>query len=126
MDQPCFALVECGGLVCLIEFGLIWFGYSTDKQTNKNYLILLDLISFEAFNFEFIVEKVWFGKFCIGLFWIDGLDQPCFALVEFGSLVCLIEFGLVWFCCSTDKETNNNYLILSIHCKNSTAVYQAQ
>ena len=46
-----------------------------------------DLILFQAVNFEFIVEKVWFG------------------------LVCLIEFGLVWFGCSTYKQTNNNYLI---------------
>ena len=44
-----------------------------------------------------MVEKVWFGEV-----WF-GLDQPCFALVEFG----LVQFGG-----STDKETNNNYLIL--------------
>ena len=51
----------------------------------------LDLILLEAVNFEFmLIEKVWFAKCCIGLFWIDGLGQPCFALVEFGSLVCLI------------------------------------
>ena len=72
-----------------------------------SFLGTFDLSLFQAVNFEFIVEKVWFG-----LFWIDGLDQPCFALVEFGSLVCLIEFGLVWFGCSTDKQTNINYLIL--------------
>ena len=44
-----------------------------------------DLILFEAVNFEFIVEKVkvLFGEVCFGLVWIDGLDQPCFALVEF-------------------------------------------
>ena len=60
-----------------------------------------DLILFEAV--EFIVEKVWFGEVCFGLVWIDGLDQPCFASVE---------FGLIWFGCSTDKQTNNNYLIL--------------
>ena len=28
-----FALIEFG-LVCLIEFGLVWFAYSTDTQTN--------------------------------------------------------------------------------------------
>jgi len=43
-----------------------------------------DLILFEAVNFEFIVEKVRFGEVCFGLVWIDSLDQPCFALVEFG------------------------------------------
>ena len=41
-----------------------------------------DLILFQADNFEFIVEKVWFV-------W-----------------VCLIEFGLVWFAYSTDKQKN--------------------
>ena len=35
-----------------------------------------DLILFEAVNFEFIVEKVWFGEVCFGLVWIDGLEQP--------------------------------------------------
>ena len=29
-----FALIQFG-LVCLIEFGLVWFAYSTDTQTNK-------------------------------------------------------------------------------------------
>ena len=48
--------------------------------------------------FEFIVEKVWFGEV-----WF-GLDR------RFGpTLLC---FGWVWFGCSTDKQTNNNYLIL--------------
>ena len=46
-----------------------------------------DLILFEAVNIEFLVEKVWFGQVSFGLFSIDGLDQPCFVLVE---------FGLVW------------------------------
>ena len=93
-------------------------GYKTSTSLYRSCAAIarfsgtFDLILFEAVDFEFIVEKVWFGKFCIGLFWIDGLDQPCFALVEFGSLVCLIEFGLVWFGCSTDEQTNNNYLIL--------------
>ena len=50
-----------------------------------------------------MVEKVWFGEVWFGLVWIDGLDQPCFASVE---------FGLIWLGCSTDKQTNNNYLIL--------------
>ena len=59
---------------------------------------------FKAVDFEFIVEKVWFGEVCFGLVWIDGLDQPYFAFVD---------FGLIWFGCSTDKQTNNNYLILS-------------
>ena len=58
---------------------------------------------FEAVDFEFIVEKVWFGKVWFGLVWIDGSDQPYFAFVD---------FGLIWFGCSTDKQTNNNYLIL--------------
>ena len=31
-----------------------------------------DLILFEAVNFEFIVEKVWFGEVWFGLVWIDG------------------------------------------------------
>ena len=39
-----------------------------------------DLILVEAVNFEFIVEKVWFGEVCFGLVWIDSLDQPCCAL----------------------------------------------
>ena len=43
-----------------------------------------DLILFEAVNYEFIVEKVQFSEVCFGLVWIDSLDQPCFALVEFG------------------------------------------
>ena len=38
-----------------------------------------DLILFEAVDFEFIVKKVWFGEVCFVL--VDGLDQPCFALV---------------------------------------------
>ena len=64
-----------------------------------------DLILFQAVNFELIVEKVWFG-----LVWIDGLKKQkitgfWFALIEFG-LVCLIEFGLVWFAYSTDTQTN--------------------
>ena len=29
-----FALVEFG-FICLIDFGLVWFAYSTDKQTNQ-------------------------------------------------------------------------------------------
>ena len=37
-----FALFEFG-LVCLIECGLVWFAYSTDKQTN---LIIFILIKF--------------------------------------------------------------------------------
>ena len=57
-----------------------------------------DLILFEAVNFEFIVEKVWFCEICFGLVWIDYL-------VEFG-LVCLIEFGLVRFANSADNQTN--------------------
>merc|ERR1712051_634015 len=28
----------------LRRFGLVWFGGSTDKQTNNNYLILINLI----------------------------------------------------------------------------------
>ena len=53
-----------------------------------------DLILFQTVNFEFIVEKVWFGSV-----WINGLNKQkingfWFALIEFG-LVCLIEFGLV-------------------------------
>ena len=46
-----------------------------------------DLIIFEAVNFEFIVEKVWFGEVCFVLVWIDSLDQPCFASVDFGLVV---------------------------------------
>ena len=62
------------------------------------------LILFQAVNFEFIVEKVWFVLVCI-----DGLNKQkingfWFALIEFG-LVCLIEFGLVWFANSTDTQT---------------------
>ena len=61
-----------------------------------------DLILFQAVNFEFIVEKVWFG-----LAWIDCLNKQkingfWFALIEFG-LVCLIEFGLV---CLFQRHTN--------------------
>ena len=45
-----------------------------------------DLILLEAVDFEFIVEKVWFGEVCFGLVWIDGLDKPCFASVEFALI----------------------------------------
>ena len=38
-----------------------------------------DLILFEAVDFEFIIDKVWFGEVCFGLVWIGGLNQPCFA-----------------------------------------------
>ena len=48
------------------------------------FLGTLDLILFEAVNKEFIVKKVWLGEVWFGLVWIDSLDQPCFALVEFG------------------------------------------
>ena len=51
-----------------------------------SFLGTFDLISFQAV-FEFIVEKVWFGEVCFGLVWIDGLDQPCYASVEFGLVV---------------------------------------
>ena len=39
---------------------------------------------------------IWFGQ-------TDKINGFWFALVEFG-LVCLIEFGLVWFAYSTDKQ----------------------
>ena len=54
-----------------------------------------DLILFEAVDFEFIFEKGWFGEVCFGSVWIDSLDQTFFASVE---------FGLIWFGCSTDKQ----------------------
>ena len=57
-----------------------------------------DLILFQAANFEFIVEKVWFG-----LGWIDGLKKQ---KINGFWFVCLIEFGLVWFAYSTDTQTN--------------------
>ena len=37
---------------------------------------------------------------------MDGLEQPCFVLVE---------FGLVWFGCSTDKKTNDKELCQHFH-----------
>ena len=40
-------------------------------------------------------EKVWFGEDWFGLVCIDGLDQPCFASVE---------FGLIWFGPQTNKQ----------------------
>ena len=55
------------------------------------------LILFQAVNFEFIVEMVWFG-----LVWIDGLNKQKIT----GFWFALIEFGLVWFAYSTDTQTN--------------------
>ena len=56
-----------------------------------------DLSLFQAVNFEFIVEKVWFG-----LAWIDGLNKQKIN----GFWFALNEFGLVWFAYSTDTQTN--------------------
>ena len=66
-----------------------------------------DLIFFEAVNFKFIVEKVWFGLVCFDRPFEqkDKINGFWFALVEF-ALVCLIEFGLVWFTYFTNKQTN--------------------
>ena len=41
-----------------------------------------DLILFQAVNFEFIVEKVWFG-----LVWIAGLNKQMKEMVWFGLLI---------------------------------------
>ena len=56
-----------------------------------------DLILFQAVNFEFIVEKVWFG-----LVWIAGLNKQMKEMVWFGLLIL-----------QTHKQINN-YLIFSI------------
>ena len=72
-------------------------------------------LRFEAVDFEFIVEKVWFGEVWFGLVWIDGLDLTLLSLilVLFGlvvsqtnkqiiiNLICEFVFGY-----STDKQTN--------------------
>ena len=58
----------------------------------------------------FIVEKVWFWFGLDSQFGqTDEINGFWFALVEFG-LVCLFDFGLVWFAYSTNKS--NNYLFL--------------
>ena len=74
-----------------------------ELRSSSTLFRYFDWILFKAVNFEFIVEKVGFCEICYGLVWIDDLDHSCFALVE---------FGLVWSGCFTDKQTNNNYLIL--------------
>ena len=56
--------------------------------------------TFDLILYEAVILNLWLRRFGLVKF---GLDQPCFALVE---------FGFVWFGGSTDKQTNNNYLIL--------------
>ena len=58
------------------------------------------------FFFKQLILNLLFGLVCFGLDrWIrktDKINSFWFALIEFG-LVCLIEFGRVWFANSTDK-----------------------
>ena len=51
------ALLWLSLVVCLIEFGLVWLGYSTDKQTNNNYLILINLICEFVFGYSTDKQK---------------------------------------------------------------------
>ena len=72
-------------------------GLYTSCAALASFSDTFDLILFQTVNFEFIFEKVWFG-----LFWIDGLNKQKIN----GFSFALIEFGLVWFAYSTDKQTN--------------------
>ena len=67
-----------------------------------------DLISFEAVNFEIIVEKVWFGlERRLGQ--TDKINGFWFTLVEF------VWLSLVWFAYSTDKQTNTIFTKSNLH-----------
>ena len=55
-------------------------------RSSSKLLGTFDLILFQAVNFEFIVEKVWFG-----LVWIDSLNKQA-KINVFGFAL----FDLVW------------------------------
>ena len=63
-------------------------------QELRSFSGTFDLISFEAVDFEFIVEKVWLG-----------LDRR-FGQTDIYALVCLIKFGLISLADSSEKQTN--------------------
>ena len=77
-----------------IEYSVTSTGLYRSCAALAHFSGTFDLIIFEAVNFEFIVEKVWFGEVCFALVLIDGLNQPCFALVEF-AFTNWVGFGLV-------------------------------
>ena len=66
------------------------------RQYGNSETIPSDLILFQAVNFEFIVETVWFG--------LDRRFEQTDKIN--GFWFALIEFGLVWFAYSTDTKTN--------------------